>query len=55
MSNKEESKSSPLLAKRQSELLAKATVDLVFLIRKMPGGKELIKAKMEELRKEGRS
>ena len=37
---------------RQRQLLAKATVDLVMLVRKMPGGRELIAKKMEQIHAE---
>ena len=37
---------------RQRQLLAKGTVELVMLIRKMPGGRELIAKKMEQIHAE---
>ena len=37
---------------RQRQLLARSAVDLVMMVRKMPGGRELIAKKMEQIHAE---
>ena len=37
---------------RQRQLLAKSTVELVMMVRKMPGGRDLIAKKMQQIHAE---